>query len=108
MYKILHVYYMRIYLLLSTSFNPQNLRNIIRKAAKISINQIIIELVCQSNRILLFFWYPTNFTGLGLRLVVDINIITKLSKTFNFCIFAINIPKLIRNQHIDKLAQFQF
>ena len=54
MYKILLVYYMRIYLLLSTSFNPQNLRNIIRKAAKISINQIIIELVCQSNRILLF------------------------------------------------------
>ena len=52
-----------ISILLSTSFNPQNLRNIIKKVAKISIAQIIIELVCQNNRILLFFWYPTNFTG---------------------------------------------
>ena len=48
-----------------TSFNPQNLRNIIKKVAKISITQIIIELVYQNNRILLLFWYPTNFTGLG-------------------------------------------
>ena len=48
-----------------TSFNPQNLRNIIKKVAKISITQIIIELACQNNRILLFFWYPTNFTDLG-------------------------------------------
>ena len=39
----------------NTSFNPQNLRNIIKKVAKISITQIIIELVCQNNRILLFF-----------------------------------------------------
>ena len=39
----------------NTSSNPQNLRNIIKKVAKISITQIIIELVCQNNRILLFF-----------------------------------------------------
>ena len=38
-----------------TSFNPQNLRNIIKKVAKISITQIIMELVCQNNRIPLFF-----------------------------------------------------
>ena len=39
-----------------TSYNPQNLRNTIKKVAKISITQIIIsELVCQNNRILLFF-----------------------------------------------------
>ena len=44
-----------IILLLNTSFNLQNLRNIIKKVAKISITQIIIELVCQNNRILLFF-----------------------------------------------------
>ena len=85
----------------------QNLRNTIKKVAKISITQIIIiELVCQNNRILLFFLTSHKFYTL--RLVVDINIITLLSKTFNFCIFAINIPKLIRNQYIDKLAQFQF
>ena len=42
-------------LLYITSFNPQNLQNIIKKVAKISITQIIIELVCQNNRILLFF-----------------------------------------------------
>ena len=42
-----------------TSFNLQNLRNIIKKVAKISITQIIIiELVCQNNRILLFFDTP--------------------------------------------------
>ena len=44
--------------LYSTSFNPQNLQNIIKKVAKISITQIIIELVCQNNRILLFFDIP--------------------------------------------------
>ena len=47
-----HTYYS------STSFNPQNLRNIIKKVAKISITQIIIELVCQNKRILLFFDIP--------------------------------------------------
>ena len=41
--------------LLYTSFNPQILRNIIKKVAKICITQIIIELVCQNNCILLFF-----------------------------------------------------
>ena len=42
--------------LYTTSFNPQNLRNIIKEVTKISITQIIIiELVCQNNRILLFF-----------------------------------------------------
>ena len=44
-----------IIVIYTTSFNPQNLRNIIKKVAKISITQIIIELVCQNNRILLFF-----------------------------------------------------
>ena len=48
---LLFIYVYYIY----TSFNPQNLRNIIKKVAKISITQIIIELVCQNNRILLFF-----------------------------------------------------
>ena len=42
--------------LFNTSFNPQNLRNTIKKFSKISIAQIIIiELVCQNNRISLFF-----------------------------------------------------
>ena len=45
--------------LLYTSFNPKNLRNIIKKVAKVSITQIIIiELVCQNNRILIFFDIP--------------------------------------------------
>ena len=43
------------YKLLYTSFNPQNLRNIIKKVAKIRITQIIIELACQNYCILLFF-----------------------------------------------------
>ena len=34
--------------------------------------------------------------------------ITQLTKTLNFCIFIISTPKLIRNQNIEKLAQFQF
>ena len=42
-----------------TSFNPQNLRNIIKEVAKISITGIvIIELLCQNNCILLFFDIP--------------------------------------------------
>ena len=57
-----------------TSFNPQNLRNTIKKVAKISITQIvIIELVCQNNRVLLFFLTSHKFYTF--RLVVDINII---------------------------------
>ena len=56
------------------SFNPQNLRNTIKKVAKISITQIIIiELVCQNNRILLFSLTSHKFYTF--RLVVDINII---------------------------------
>ena len=48
------LYYISLYW---TSFNPQNLRNTIKKVAKISINQIIIiELVCQSNRIFAIFF----------------------------------------------------
>ena len=40
----------------SFKFNPQNLRNTVKKIAKISITQIvIIELFCQNKRILLFF-----------------------------------------------------
>ena len=60
--------------LVYTSFNPQNLRNIIKKVAKISITQIIIELVYQNNRILLFFLISHKFYRF--RLVIDINIIT--------------------------------
>ena len=49
---------MQISILYITSFNPQNLRNFIKKVAKISITQNIIELICQNNRILLFFDIP--------------------------------------------------
>ena len=40
-----------------TRFNPQNLRNITKKLQKLALFKlyIIIELVCQSNRILLSF-----------------------------------------------------
>ena len=42
-----------------TSFNPQNLRNAVKKVAKISITQIkIIELVCQNNLFCYFFDIP--------------------------------------------------
>ena len=41
-----------------TSFNPRNLRNVIKKVAKIIITHIIIELISQNNRILLFFDIP--------------------------------------------------
>ena len=42
--------------LYKTSFNPQKLRNTIKKVVRISITQIIIiEHVCQNNPILLFF-----------------------------------------------------
>ena len=58
-FHILYLYYDTVFIFYAlythTSFNPQNLRNIIKKVAKISITQIIIELVCQNNRILLFF-----------------------------------------------------
>ena len=65
------------YILYGTSFNPQNLRNIMKKVAKISITHIIIELVCQNNRILLFFDIPQILqVRFMFRLVVDINIIT--------------------------------
>ena len=52
-YNYIILYYITV--LYYTSFNPQNLRNIIKTVAKISITQIIIELVSQNNRILLFF-----------------------------------------------------
>ena len=57
--NIINAYYILL------ALTPQNLRNIIKKVAKIGITQIIMELVCQNNCILLFFWYLTNFTGLG-------------------------------------------
>ena len=67
---MLPVYFIHI----STSFNPQNLRNIIKKVAKISITQIIIELVCQNNRIFSIFLISHKFYRF--RLVIDINVIT--------------------------------
>ena len=67
--------YCRLQVYTVTSFNPQNLRNTIKNVAKISITQtIIIELVCQNNRILLFFLTPHKFYTF--RLVVNINTIT--------------------------------
>ena len=46
----------------TTSFSPQNLWNTIKKVAKINITQIIIiEIVCQNNRILLFFLISHKF-----------------------------------------------
>ena len=48
-----------IYIYIYTSFNPQNLRNTIKKVAKVSITQIIIiELVCQKTIFCYFFDIP--------------------------------------------------
>ena len=58
------------FMLYLTSLNPQNLRNIIKKVAKISIIQINIELIRLSVKTTVFcyflqlFKYPTNFARL--------------------------------------------
>ena len=57
-------------LYIDTSYNPQNLRNIIKKVAKISIVQVIHYRTCLSKQpyFATFFdilIYATNFTGLG-------------------------------------------
>ena len=55
---------------ITTSFNPQNLRNIIKKVAKISIIQILLLMSNLSVKITVFcyflqlFRYPTNFARL--------------------------------------------
>ena len=107
MYNV-YTYRQSIYInILHTRFNPHNLRNTIKKVAKISITQINYYRTCLSKQPY-FPIFLISHKFYRFRLVVDINIITKLSKTLNFCIVAINIPKLIRNQYIDKLAPFQF
>ena len=56
LHNVLYCISFIVLMLYNTSFNPQNLRNTVKKIAKISITQIlIIELVCQNKRILLFF-----------------------------------------------------
>ena len=59
----------------STSFNPQNLRNIIKKVAKISITQINYYRTCLSKQ-QYFSMYLISHKFYRFRLVVDINIIT--------------------------------
>ena len=71
-------------ILYGTSFIPQNLQNITKKLQKLTLLKLyIIELVCQSNRILLFFaTFLISHTFCRFRLVVDIDqLYTLLSKT---------------------------
>ena len=59
----------------TTSFNPQNLRNIIKKVAKISITQINYYRTCLSKQPYFASFFLISHKFYRFRLV-DINIIT--------------------------------
>ena len=63
-------------LYIDTSYNPQNLRNIIKKVAKISIVQVIYYRTCLSKQPYFATYFDICHKFYRFRLVVDINIIT--------------------------------